>query len=90
MNEYRKRFTQVFDNKEIIKAVVSGIGQAQFIPDTENYEFDSFNVHQAISGALGTRATETEEMKYCPIEFGKWFHRNFIGLSTASQNFAPI
>lgn len=74
---------------EIIKAVVRGIGQAHFNPDTGNYEFDFFNVHQAISGALGTRAKETEEMKYAPIEFGKWFHRNFIGLSTASQEFAP-
>ena len=72
-----KRLTKVFPKMEIIKAVVSGIGQAHFIPDTGNYEFDSFNVHQAISGALGTRATETEEMQYAPIEFGKWFHRNF-------------
>ena len=72
-----KRLTQVFPKMEIIKAVVSGIGQAHFNPDTGNYEFDSFNVHQAISGALGIRATETEEMKYAPIEFGKWFHRNY-------------
>ena len=62
---------------EIIKAVVSGMGQAHFILDTGNYKFDFFNVYQAIIGALGTRATETEEMKYCSIEFGKWFHRNF-------------
>ena len=58
-----KHLTKVFPKMEIIKAVVSGIGQAHFILDTGNYEFDSFNVHQAISGALGTRATETEEMK---------------------------
>ena len=62
---------------EIIKAVASGIGQAHLNPDTGNYKFDSFTVHQAISGALGTRATETDEMQYAPIEFGKWFHRNF-------------
>ena len=72
-----KLLTRVFPKMEIIKAVVRGIGQAHFNQDTGNYEFDSFHVHQAISGALGTRATETEEMKYCPIEFGKWFHRNF-------------